>query len=132
MLKPIFATKAAQLITLLHIMNDERQKVGRQKNTKTHTIPAPSLFQKHGHLTRKHTGACNKKTQLHRCKHVTTPIHTCIKIKVHHVKSWQQCRSSPHRSIFFLSLFFFCLFHLSISSVNCLSKAARRRSEPGI
>lgn len=45
LLKLFSATKAARLITLPHIMNDERQKVGRWKNTKN-TPSQPHPFSK--------------------------------------------------------------------------------------
>lgn len=72
------ATKADKLITLPHIINDERQKVADGGDT-----PSSILFRKHGHL-KIHTGKTPLNPHTHTCTlrhtkvHMTTPVHICI------------------------------------------------------
>lgn len=91
-----------------HIVNDETK--GRKKTQKdTPSQAEPSLFKTYS----KHVKKSYKRvtTHMHSYKGPPCKIHT-----VGHI-------CSPP---------FLCLFHVSISSVNCLSKAARRRSRPGV
>lgn len=127
----------SSLSCLISWMIGDKRQVDR-KHRDTHYPFSKSTGTWHAN-----TPGCVKKKRkalhLHKCVHTgskTTGAHTCIQIKVHHIKSWQdhsrtQLNSSPPYSTF-LPFIFFYPFHLCISSVNCLSKVARRRSEPAI
>lgn len=113
------------------MMGDKRTVDGKIKK---HPYLSSIPFQKHAHLTCKHTGAHKQKqAQGHKHVHVYADVHVHSNQDPTYKNTGRNTVGNDSTPLIRCTIFFLWpSFHLSISSVNCLLKVARRRSEPGI